>query len=178
MTDHSTDPTRDPLTGGGPPVSYHLVAPGTPVLATGGERIGFVRRTLDHPREGIFDGIVVAIDGMDHFVDAPEVRSCRERAVTLTIGADEAARLPRHTSGPPVGHLTDLDVAPDADDADARRAYRRAMVVRAFARSRTVPVLLVYLIVGWQLPTAFYAGGAVVCIALLVLWAVCRRRIA
>ena len=54
-----------------------------------------MHKVLDNAREHIFDGIVIATPGGQRFVDAPEVARITEKRVTLTIDAEEAARLPR-----------------------------------------------------------------------------------
>jgi hypothetical protein len=78
-------------------VHYTAVTPGTPVISSDGVRVGKVLEVLDNYREHIFDGLVIDTgDGARRFVDAPEVRRTAERAVTLTITADEVSRL-----GPP-----------------------------------------------------------------------------
>jgi hypothetical protein len=83
----------------GPAISYKALPRGTPVRASDGVEVGKVRRVLDNTRENIFDGIVM--DTTRHgmrFVDAPEVARVAERAVTLTIAADEVAALPEPQS--------------------------------------------------------------------------------
>jgi hypothetical protein len=75
-------------------ISYKVLRRGTPVLASDGSEVGTVRRVLDNARENIFDGIVIDTRDGQRFVDAPEVARVAERAVTLTIDAAEAARLP------------------------------------------------------------------------------------
>ena len=174
MTVRNDDSNQDRRLGrgrdDGDPVSYLMLAAGTPVYASGGEHLGFVRSVLDNPREGIFDGIVIATTGTARFVDAPEVLRCAERAVTLSLSAEEATRLPQYVPGPPVQRLADglhdeEGVAHGASEAPAQLA-----VARALARSRAIPVVLAYLIVGIQLPTAFYAAGVGVCLVLLALW--------
>jgi hypothetical protein len=82
----------------GPAVSYKALRRGTPVRASDGEEVGKVRRVLDNARENIFDGIVVETRHGMRFVDAPEVARVAERAVTLTIPADEVAALPEPQS--------------------------------------------------------------------------------
>ena len=78
----------------GPAISYKALRRGTPVRAAGGTEVGKVRRVLDNARENIFDGLVIETrDGM-RFVDAPEVARVAERAVTLTISAEEVRELP------------------------------------------------------------------------------------
>ena len=79
-------------------ISYKVLRRGTPVRASGGEQVGTVRRVLDNVRENIFDGIVIDTRSGQRFVDAPEVARIAERAVTLTIDAQEASRLPEPAS--------------------------------------------------------------------------------
>jgi hypothetical protein len=78
----------------GQAIAYKVLRRGTPVHTSDGEQLGTVRRVLDNARENIFDGIVVDTRDGQRFVDAPEVARIAERAVTLTIDAAEAARLP------------------------------------------------------------------------------------
>jgi hypothetical protein len=75
-------------------VSYKALRRGTPVRTADGVEVGRVRRVLDNSRENIFDGIVIETKQGMRFVDAPEVARVAERAVTLTITADEVAELP------------------------------------------------------------------------------------
>jgi hypothetical protein len=78
----------------GQAISYKALRRGTPVRAADGAEVGKVRRVLDNARENIFDGIVVETHHGPRFVDAPEVARIAERAVTLTISADEVRDLP------------------------------------------------------------------------------------
>ena len=81
----------------GAAIHYMAVASGTPVYSADGVEVGVVREILDNAREHIFDGVIFrASDGALRFVDAPEVARTAERGVTLTLSAEEAARL-----GPP-----------------------------------------------------------------------------
>ena len=76
-------------------VHYSAVERGVPVLSADGIELGTVDAVLDNYKEHIFDGIILAMPGGDlRFVDAPEVARTAERAVTLTISADEANDLP------------------------------------------------------------------------------------
>jgi hypothetical protein len=78
-------------------VHYSAVRPGTPVYSSDGVEVGRVRAVLDNHREHIFDGLVFeGSGGALRFADAPEVARTAERAVTLTLDAEQAARL-----GPP-----------------------------------------------------------------------------
>ena len=79
-------------------IGYKLLARGTVVRSSDGVEVGTVRRVLDNAREHIFDGIVIDTPGGRRFVDAPEVAKIFERAVHLTITAEEAAALPEQPS--------------------------------------------------------------------------------
>jgi hypothetical protein len=79
----------------GPAIGYKVLARGTPVRSSDGVQIGTVRRVQDNVREHIFDGIVIDTPEGRRFVDAPEVARIYERAVLLTITAEEAASLPQ-----------------------------------------------------------------------------------
>jgi hypothetical protein len=76
-------------------VHYSEISRGTPVYGSDGVEIGTIDRVLDNYRERILDGLVIRIPGIGlRFVDAPEVARTAERAVTLTITAEEAHELP------------------------------------------------------------------------------------
>jgi hypothetical protein len=78
-------------------IHYTAVQPGTPIYSSDGVEVGQVRAVLDNHKEHIFDGVVFAgADGVLRFADAPEVARTAERAVTLSIDAEQARRL-----GPP-----------------------------------------------------------------------------
>jgi hypothetical protein len=85
----------------GRPIHYSAVERGTPVYSADGAQVGKVDEVLDNYREHILDGIVIeTASGDPRFVDAPEVERTFERAVTLTISAEEAAHLPVPERGP------------------------------------------------------------------------------
>jgi len=76
-------------------VHYTAVTRGTPVYTADGAEIAKVDAVVDNYREHIFDGLVIETkDGELRFVDAPEVARTAERAVTLTIDAEAAGKLP------------------------------------------------------------------------------------
>ena len=77
-------------------VHYTAVERATPVYSSDEVEIGKVAEVLDNYREHIFDGLVIQMGGERRFVDAPEVARTAERAVTLTITAEQANEL-----GPP-----------------------------------------------------------------------------
>jgi hypothetical protein len=83
-------------------VHYTAVTRGTPVYSSDEVEVGKVDEVLDNYREHIFDGIVMETAAGDlRFVDAPEVARTAERAVTLSITAEEAAELPPPEKGAP-----------------------------------------------------------------------------
>jgi hypothetical protein len=83
-------------------VHYSAVERGTPVYSSDEVELGRVDAILDNYREHIFDGIVMETTAGDlRFIDAPEVKRTAERAVTLTITAEEAAALPPPEKGAP-----------------------------------------------------------------------------
>jgi hypothetical protein len=76
-------------------VHYTAVTRGTPVYSSDGVEVARVDEVIDNYREHIFDGLVIETgDGELRFVDAPEVARTAELAVTLTIDAEAAAKLP------------------------------------------------------------------------------------
>jgi hypothetical protein len=83
-------------------VHYSAVERGTPVYSSDEVELGRVDEVLDNYREHIFDGIVMETTaGELRFIDAPEVQRTAERAVTLSITAEEAAALPPPEKAPP-----------------------------------------------------------------------------
>ena len=86
------------MTDDGDAIGYKVLRRGTPVRSADGVEIGTVRRVQDNAREHIFDGIVIDTRDGRRFVDAPEVARIFERAVVLTITAEEARELPEQGS--------------------------------------------------------------------------------
>ncbi|MDP9136208.1 MAG: hypothetical protein M3N56_15430 [Actinomycetota bacterium] len=87
-------------------ISYTALPAGVPVYSSDEIVVGKVREVLDNTRERIFDGIVFENEaGIRVFVDAPEVARTAERGVTLTLTAAQAAELPPHKGGGPLGKL-------------------------------------------------------------------------
>jgi hypothetical protein len=79
-------------------IGYKVLRRGTPVRSSDGVQVGTVRRVQDNAREHIFDGIVIDTPDGRRFVDAPEVARIFERAVILTITAEQARELPEQGS--------------------------------------------------------------------------------
>ena len=77
-------------------IGYQVLPRGTPVVSADGQEVGTFHKALDHGREHLLDGIVVATEGGKRFVDAPEVARMTNKRVYLTISAAEAAELPEH----------------------------------------------------------------------------------
>jgi sporulation protein YlmC with PRC-barrel domain len=91
----------DPMDSGHA-VHYTAVKRGTAVYSSDGVQVGTVDDVLDNYREHILDGIVIETPGGElRFVDGPEVERTFERAVSLTIDAEEAAALPEPEKAPP-----------------------------------------------------------------------------
>ncbi|MBV9466088.1 MAG: DUF2171 domain-containing protein [Solirubrobacterales bacterium] len=94
----------------GAPISYQVLEPGTPVYSSDGQRIGSVVHVLAVAEEDVFDGIVIDEHsgephlghGEHRFVDADEVASLHERAVTLALTAAACRDLPRPSANPGV----------------------------------------------------------------------------
>ena len=81
----------------GDPISYLVLAKGTPVLCSDGHELGRVEHVLADVDADVFDGVIVELDGGGHrFVDAPEVADIYERGVvpddTTRAGLDDKLR--------------------------------------------------------------------------------------
>ena len=114
----------------GEPISYAVLADGTPVYSADGMRIGDVSHVLAAEHEDIFDGIVVGDldrevvgEGERHrFVDAPEVAHIHEHGVILSIDAAACRRLHAPSENP--GEITaDPGDQPSAFGGKLRRAW-------------------------------------------------------
>jgi hypothetical protein len=84
----------------GEPSSYLALKEGCDVVSSDGEKVGTVQHVLADEEEDVFDGIVIDTQlgpGGLHFVDAPQVSECFERAIQLSIPAAEVRDYPsRH----------------------------------------------------------------------------------
>jgi hypothetical protein len=89
----------------GEPASYLTLKEGSAVVSSDGEDVGTVQHVLADQEEDVFDGIVIDTrlgPGGLHFVDAPQVSECFDRAVQLKIPASEVPSLPKPTPNPAV----------------------------------------------------------------------------
>ncbi len=80
------------------PTSWRTIVYGTPVVSSGGERVGTVREVLGSDAEDIFHGVRVALDGgnRDVLVPADDISSLTVDAVTADLSAPELAALPAY----------------------------------------------------------------------------------
>jgi hypothetical protein len=89
----------------GEPTSYLALEEGVAIVSSDGQEVGKLQHVLADDEEDVFDGIVIDTHlgpGGMHFVDAPDVRECRERAVIIATVAAEVPNLPRPTPNPAV----------------------------------------------------------------------------
>lgn len=107
----------------GAPVSYLVLAEGTPVVSSDRETVGTLRHVLADPDHDVFDGLVVEVDGGHRFVDASQVGALFEREVRLSVDAASVAGLPEPSENPPAVELGPDDVDGSEVAAKLRRAW-------------------------------------------------------
>ena len=110
----------------GAPISYMVLAEGTPVYSADGHELGTVKRVLADTGADIFDGLIVDTSRGDRFVDAPNVDGLYERAVVLGLSADDAQHMPEPTPSPAVMEPTADDIAGDTAGDTVRERLRQA----------------------------------------------------
>jgi uncharacterized protein YrrD len=87
----------------GEPTSYLAVKEGCDVVSSDGQTVGTVQHVLADEESDIFDGLVIDTrlgPGGLHFVDAPQVSECRERAILISVPSDEVPELPKPAPNP------------------------------------------------------------------------------
>ena len=84
----------------GRPISYLALAEGTPVFTADEAQVGDVARVLALAEKDIFEGLILNTPNGDRFVDADHVGDLYERAVMLTVTAEEAEHLPEPRASP------------------------------------------------------------------------------
>jgi PRC-barrel domain len=108
----------------GDPISYLVLAKGTPVLCSDGHELGRVEHVLADADADVFDGVIVAVGGGGHrFVDASEVADLHERGVVLAIDEAAAGRLPEPRANPAAMDTGPDDTTPTGLDDKLRRAW-------------------------------------------------------
>lgn len=76
----------------GAPISYLVLEPGVDVYDAEGEHVGTVEHVLADEDSDVFDGLVIDVrrgPGGLRFADSEQVGGLFERAVLLTVSADE-----------------------------------------------------------------------------------------
>jgi hypothetical protein len=99
---------------------------GTTVYSSDGQELGEVKRVLADAEADIFDGIIIDTSDGDRFVDAPHVDELYERAVVLTLSADDAQHMPEPTANPAYMEPTPDDIAGDTPSDTVGHTLRRA----------------------------------------------------
>jgi uncharacterized protein YrrD len=110
----------------GNPISYLVLADGTPVMASDGQEVGRVEHVLADPDADVFDGVIVdmrAGPGGHRFADAGQVDSIYERGVVLSVDADGARALPEPSENPATMAAEPDDTVPDTMSDKLRRAW-------------------------------------------------------
>jgi PRC-barrel domain len=112
----------------GEAISYLTVKPGLDVFSSDGDRVGAVERVLGDEQTGIFDGIVIDTrlgPGGLRFVDAPEVKECRERGVLLAVATSDVGNLPEPSANPAVLEHHGVEDVQSPAQGKLRRAWDR-----------------------------------------------------
>jgi uncharacterized protein YrrD len=110
----------------GDPISYLVLADGTPVHSSDGHELGTVEHVLADAASDVFDGLIVdmrAGPGGHRFADASQIESIHEQGVVLTLDQAAAERLPEPGENPAAMGASPDDVAPDGLDDKLRRAW-------------------------------------------------------
>ncbi len=113
----------------GAPTSYLVLAEGTPVYSSDGDRVGGVEHVLADTDADIFDGIVLdtsVLPGGNRFVDATQVGEIYERGVELTVDAAAAERLPEPGENPAAMGVTGEDFVEREWDDELEAKLKRA----------------------------------------------------
>jgi uncharacterized protein YrrD len=110
----------------GNPISYMVLADGTPVLASDGQEVGRVEHVLADSDADVFDGVIVDMHtgpGVHRFADADQVEAIYQRGLVLSVDADGAAALPEPSENPATMAADPDDTAPDTMSDKLRRAW-------------------------------------------------------
>jgi hypothetical protein len=110
----------------GEPASYLTLKEGCAVVSSDGQKVGTVQHVLADEEDDIFDGIVIDCElgpGGMHFVDAPQVSECFERAVQLKLPASEVTELPKPAPNPAVMESHGVEDSEGGLQAKLHRAW-------------------------------------------------------
>jgi hypothetical protein len=110
----------------GQPISYLVLAPGTPVVSSDGQVVGKVEHVLAAEDEDIFDGIVIDVKagpGGLHFADAEQVAELYENAAVLTLTEAQIDQLPKPGPSPAVMESHGIEDAEGPIERKLRRAW-------------------------------------------------------
>src|ERR671917_407534 len=97
----------------GSPISYLVLADGTPVLSADGREVGTVAHVLADADADVFDGVIVELSGGHRFADASLVDTIHERGVVLSVTAAAAEELPEPSANPATLEAGPDDTVPD-----------------------------------------------------------------
>ena len=114
------------MSDAGAPISYLVLAEGTPVVARDGTEAGTVKRVLADEGADIFDELVLDTPGGDRFVDADHAGELFERQVVLDLSGEELEHLPEATANPATVGLDPDDLGDDGPGDGLRDTLRRA----------------------------------------------------
>jgi uncharacterized protein YrrD len=110
----------------GDPISYLVLADGTPVLSSDGDELGTVEHVLADSDADVFDGVIVDMrsgPGGHHFADASQIASIHEGGLVLSLDSEAAHRLPQPAENPATMGASTDDVTPDGLEDKLRRAW-------------------------------------------------------
>jgi uncharacterized protein YrrD len=113
----------------GQPISYLVLAKGTPVYSSDGKRLGKIEHVLADEDTDIFDGLVIdksVLPGGHRFVDASQVDELYERGAVLTVDAAAAERLPEPAKSAAAMEVTGEDFVEREWDDEVEAKLKRA----------------------------------------------------
>jgi hypothetical protein len=108
----------------GAPISYLVLADGTPVLSSDGREVGTVAHVLADADVDVFEGLVLDTPAGWRYADAGQIASMHERGVQLALSAQDARRLAEPRGGPAVMSAGPDETVPDDLADKLRRAWR------------------------------------------------------
>jgi hypothetical protein len=88
----------------GPPISYLVLADGTPVYDRSGAPVGRVEHMLADDREDIFHGLIIKTDGGHKYAGSDAIDGMFERGVIVSV---PAAELPEPSADPAAATTSD-----------------------------------------------------------------------